>query len=146
MPSSTDPEYKTLRLIDLKPYEVVAVRCRCGRMVHYPNGYLQRHAKLSSLTLIYDLQFRLRCAHCNSRDYFNPDFGVRFAEYFDSFRDSPWLSHLLKLEVVRQSAIPYDEDVLNRQYTPLRSIERVWSLEVLADAPSNNRLPIRGDF
>ncbi len=70
MAPGADPEYKTLRLIDLKAYEVVAVRCKCGRIVHYPNGYLQRHAKLSSLTLIYDLQFRLRCAHCNSRDGF----------------------------------------------------------------------------
>ncbi len=70
MVPEADPEYKTLRLIDLQPYEVVAVRCRCGRIVHYPNGFLQRRAKLSSLTLIYDLQYRLRCAGCNSRDGF----------------------------------------------------------------------------
>ncbi len=70
MTSGAHPEYRTLLLIDLRPYEVVAVRCRCGRIVHYPNGYLQRHAKLSSLMLVYDLQYRLRCAHCNSRDRF----------------------------------------------------------------------------
>jgi hypothetical protein len=73
------------------------------------------------------------------------DFGVRFAEYFDAFRNSPWLGRLLMLEVVRQSAIPY-HDVMNRQYTPLQCIERVWSVDVLAETPNNKRLPIRCDF
>jgi hypothetical protein len=75
-----------------------------------------------------------------------PDFGARFAQYYDAFRNSPWLGHLLKLEVIRQSAIPYRDDVQNREYTPLHCIERVWSVEVLAEGPTNKRLPIRGDF
>jgi hypothetical protein len=76
---------------------------------------------------------------------FSPGFGVRFAEYLSAFRDSPWLGHVLMLDVIRQSSIPYDDEVLKRQYTPLQCIERVRSIEVLAAAPSN-RLPVRGDF
>jgi hypothetical protein len=70
MSTETSPEYLTLRLIDLKPHEQIEVRCECGRIVHYPPGFLQRRARLSSLTLIYDLQYRLRCQSCNRRDGF----------------------------------------------------------------------------
>ena len=37
---------------------------------------------------------------------FHRDFGVRIAEYFDAFRGSDWLGQLVKLEVIRQAAIP----------------------------------------
>jgi hypothetical protein len=77
---------------------------------------------------------------------FHPDYGVRLALYFDAFRDSPWLGHLLKLEVIRQSAIPYHDKVLDRQYTPLRCVERVWAVEIRAAAPKNDWLPVRVDF
>jgi hypothetical protein len=77
---------------------------------------------------------------------FHPDYGVRLAQYFDAFRDSPWLGHLLKLEVIRQAAIPYHDEVLDRQYTPLRCVERVWGIEILAEAPKNDWLPVRVDF
>jgi hypothetical protein len=77
---------------------------------------------------------------------FHLDYGVRFAEYFDAFNDSPWLGHLLKLEVIRQSAIPYHDDVMCKQYTPLQCVERVRNIEVLAEATDNERLPIRIDF
>jgi hypothetical protein len=72
---------------------------------------------------------------------FHPDYGVRLAQFFDGFRDSPWL----KLEVIRQSAIPYHDEVLSQQYTPLQCVERVRNLEVLGEA-ENERLPIRVDF
>jgi hypothetical protein len=74
---------------------------------------------------------------------FHPNFGARFAEYFAAFRDSPWLGQLLKLEVIRQSAIPYNDDVMKRQYTPFHCVDRVWSVEILAEAPTKNRLPTR---
>ena len=57
---------QTLRLIDLKPYEHIIVRCQCGRTVQYMPGVLQRQHRLPSTTLIYDLQFRLRCSHCRA--------------------------------------------------------------------------------
>jgi hypothetical protein len=77
---------------------------------------------------------------------FHRDYGTRLAEYYDAFRSSPWLGHLLKLEAVRQAAIPYHDQVLNRHYTPLRCVEQVISLDVLAEAPAGNRLPIKVVF
>ena len=77
---------------------------------------------------------------------FHRDYGVRLAEYFEAFRGSPWLGQLLKLEVIRQAAIPYHDEIMNRQYTPLQCVERVRSIEVLAEAPENNWIPVRVDF
>ncbi len=77
---------------------------------------------------------------------FHGDFGVRIAEYFDAFRGSPWLAQLVKLEVIRQAAIPYYDSVLRQSYTPLRCVERVRSIEALADAPEDQWLPVRLDF
>jgi hypothetical protein len=76
---------------------------------------------------------------------FDPGFGIRFFEYFETHRDSPWLGLLMKLDVIRQAAIPY-KDVLKRQYTPLQCVTRVNNVELLSEAPRNNRLPIRVDF
>lgn len=58
---------RLLRLLDLAPHEAIVVRCRCGRISVYHDGALQRTRRLPSDTLIFDLQFRLRCAHCNAR-------------------------------------------------------------------------------
>ena len=76
---------------------------------------------------------------------FDPGFGGRFVEYFETHRDSPWLGLLMKLDVIRQAAIPY-KDVLKRQYTPLQCVTRVNNIELLSEAPTNNRLPMRVDF
>jgi hypothetical protein len=56
-----------LRLGDLAAHEVIVVRCACGRSVEYHPGFLQRRNHVPSDTLVYDLQFRLRCSHCNAR-------------------------------------------------------------------------------
>lgn len=77
---------------------------------------------------------------------FNPNFGMRFFEYFEAYKDSPWLDLLLKLDVVRQAAIPFADVVINQQYTPLRCVTRVYSVELLASSPTDNRLPIRIDL
>jgi hypothetical protein len=76
---------------------------------------------------------------------FDPGFGIRFFEYFETHRGSPWLGLLLKLDVIRQAAIPY-MDVLKRQYTPLQCVTRVNNIELLSEALTNNRLPVRVDF
>jgi hypothetical protein len=59
-----------LRLGDVVSHEVIVVRCVCGRSVEYPAGYLQRQHRVGSDMLVYDLQFRLRCSHCDRRDGF----------------------------------------------------------------------------
>ena len=61
-----EPDVRTLRLLDLAPYEYIIVRCQCGRIVEYMPGFLQRRHRLPSTTLVYDLQFRLRCRHCRA--------------------------------------------------------------------------------
>jgi hypothetical protein len=65
-----DRDPRTLRLFDLAPHEAVMVTCQCGRISEYRNGMLQRFHRIPSDTLLYDLQFRLRCSHCQRRDGF----------------------------------------------------------------------------
>jgi hypothetical protein len=74
---------------------------------------------------------------------FNSTFGIRFFEYFEAYKESPWLTLLLTLDVVRQAAIPYSDGILNRQYTPLGCVNRVRSFELLSEIPKGNRLPVR---
>ncbi len=73
-------------------------------------------------------------------------FGMRFFEYFEAYRGSPWLDLLFKLDVVRQAAIPYRDDVTRQTRTPLQCVTRVRNVEILADAPTKNRLPVRLDL
>jgi hypothetical protein len=75
-----------------------------------------------------------------------PTFGMRFFEYFESFRGSPWLALLLKLEVVRQASIPFKDRFTGRMHTPLQCVTRVCNVDLLADMPTKNRLPVRVDF
>ena len=77
---------------------------------------------------------------------FSPEFGMRFYEYFEAFRGSPWLDLLLKLDVVRQASIPFRDSVTRREYTPLQCVTRVRNLKLLSDEPTDNRLPLRVEF
>jgi hypothetical protein len=77
---------------------------------------------------------------------FQRNYGVRIAEYFDAFHGSPWLAQLLKLEVIRQAAIPYHDEAQGRQYTPLQCVERVTGIEILGDNATNKWVPVRVDF
>jgi len=85
-------------------------------------------------------------SHQKGESLFHRDFGTRFAEYYRLLSGSPWFEHFLKLEVIRQAAIPYIDTTMKRQYTPLQCVERVFAIKILADAPINNWLPIRVDL
>src|SRR5271155_2548737 len=85
-------------------------------------------------------------SHQKGESPFHRDFGTRFAEYYKLLSASPWFGHFLKLEVIRQAAIPYRDIIMNRQYTPLQCVERVFGIDILAPAPTNNWLPIRVDL
>jgi hypothetical protein len=85
-------------------------------------------------------------SHQQGESPFHPDFGTRFAEYYRLLSGSPWFEHFLKLEVIRQAAIPYFDTLNNRQDTPLLCVERVFAIKLLADVPANNWLPIRVDL
>lgn len=85
-------------------------------------------------------------SHQKGESPIHQDFGTRFTEYYELLRDSPWLDRLLKLEAIRQSAIPYNDFILHQQYTPLQCVERVWDVEILSGLVDNKRLPIRVTF
>jgi hypothetical protein len=57
---------KDMRLSDVRPNETIIVRCHCGHCAEFPYGHLQRHNKLPSSMLIFDLQFKMRCKACKS--------------------------------------------------------------------------------
>jgi hypothetical protein len=65
-----DPDPRTWRLFDLTAGEVIELRCPCGRIIEFQQGVLQRLYRLPSDTLLIDLQYRLRCRHCNRRQGF----------------------------------------------------------------------------
>lgn len=74
---------------------------------------------------------------------FNPDYGMRFFEYFEDFKGSPWLNSLMKLDLVRMAAIPYSDNLLNRRNTPLLCVSRVRDFELLSEIVTDHRLPVR---
>jgi hypothetical protein len=59
------------------------------------------------------------------------DFGSRLAEYCELYSGSPWLDRLLKLEVIRNAAIPLWDDLHKREYTPLVCVEKVHGFQLL---------------
>lgn len=59
----------------------------------------------------------------------DPGYGVRFAEFLEAFRGTPWLDELLKLDVVRQASIPYRVAVNQSARTPLNCVKRVTCLK-----------------
>jgi hypothetical protein len=77
---------------------------------------------------------------------FNPDYGMRFFEYFEEFKGSPWLSSLMKLDLIRMAAIPYSDEVLKQQHTPLLCVSRVRDFELLSEVITDHRLPVRLDL
>jgi hypothetical protein len=91
-------------------------------------------------------QVKTCLSHQKRESPLHHDFGTRFAEYYRLLSGSPWFEQFLKLEVIRQAAIPYIDPVHNRQYTPLLCVERVFGIELLAETPTNNWLPIRIDL
>jgi len=74
---------------------------------------------------------------------FHPTFGTRIKEYFDLFRDSPWLPHLVKLEVIRMACVPIDDLITGSSYTALRSVSRVRGIEQLPSHQKENWIPFR---
>jgi hypothetical protein len=77
---------------------------------------------------------------------FSPTFGMRFFEYFEAYRGTPWLDLLFKLDVVRQASIPFKDGLAGGMHTPLQCVTRVRNVDLLADMPTKNRLPVRVDF
>lgn len=64
---------------------------------------------------------------------FHRNFGSKIREYFGLFNGSPWLSRLIKLEVIRLACIPYHQQVYG-EYTPFMSVSRVNSVDLRPEA------------
>jgi hypothetical protein len=91
-------------------------------------------------------QVKTCLSHQRGESPVHRNFGTRFAEYYNLLSGSPWFERYLKLEVIRQAAIPYTDPTNNRQYTPLLCVERVFGVDSLTSAPTKNWLPIRVDL
>lgn len=85
-------------------------------------------------------------SHQRGESPFHRDFGTRFAEYYRVLSGSVWFENFLKLEVIRLAAIPYLDPLSHRQDTPFQCVERVFGIQLLAEAPTNNWLPVRVDL
>lgn len=72
-----------------------------------------------------------------------PDLGTRMAEYYGLFGGSPWLEQLVKLEVIRMAAIPYQDSLPEREYTPFECVTRVKTVELLAVEAVDEHVPVR---
>jgi hypothetical protein len=55
---------RSFKLYDMGPRDVLTVQCACGHVSRWAAGELQKKRRVPSSTLIFDLQYRLRCAHC----------------------------------------------------------------------------------
>jgi hypothetical protein len=53
---------------------------------------------------------------------------------------------LFKLDVARQAAIPYRDPLTQPARTPLQCVTCVRNVQILADEPTKNRLPVRLDL
>ena len=74
---------------------------------------------------------------------FHRDLGTRFFEYTQLYAESPWLGLLVKLDVIRLASIPFRDQVTRTEYTPLRCVTRVYSVEILPNSTVENRLSIK---
>ncbi len=74
---------------------------------------------------------------------FHPRSGTLISQFYRDFAHSRWLDRLIKMEVIRLAAIPYEDQLLKSTQTPLRCVNRVREVEVLADGLTNQRLPLR---
>src|SRR5665213_2732972 len=61
---------RTLRLCDIASYEVISVRCLCGRLTEYGATALQRVHRLAASTPVRDLLSHLHCPQCNRKKGF----------------------------------------------------------------------------
>jgi hypothetical protein len=113
-----------------------------GHDLMAPNG---KWAMVSGIEAL-PQQVKTCLSHQKGESPIHRDFGTRFADYYRLLSGSLWFEAFLKLEVIRQAAIPYIDPTRNQQYTPLLCVERVFGITLLAAAPTKKWLPIRVDL
>jgi hypothetical protein len=110
--------------------------------MYVKNGQIARVSGLEAFPQV----LRSALSMQRGENVFAPCAGVRFFEYFEDFKGSPWLSRLMMLDVVRETSIPAPSIKRGERQTPLPSITRVRSFDLLSEIPNASRLPVRAVF
>jgi hypothetical protein len=110
--------------------------------MYVKNGQIARVSGLEAFPQV----LRSALSMQRGENVFAPCAEVRFFEYVEDFKGSPWLSRLMMLDVVREASIPAPSVMGEERHTPLPSITRVRSFELLSEIPNASRLPIRTVF
>ncbi|WP_186185180.1 toll/interleukin-1 receptor domain-containing protein [Burkholderia gladioli] len=108
--------------------------------IYIENGDLARVSGVSSLPQ----SLRESLSFIQGESMFARTEGSRLQEYYWRYRDTPHLESMLKIDVIRLAAIPYDDS--KRPQPPLLCVERVWALKLLAEEPVAKRIPLRLDL
>ncbi len=74
---------------------------------------------------------------------FHPRAGSRIKEYYDAFVDTPWFQRCVKMEVIRLASIPYQDDALRTEYTPLQSVLHVDDVRQVGTERAGNWITFR---
>jgi len=72
--------------------------------------------------------------------------GARTAEYFSTYEGSPWLARIMKLELIRQTSIPYPSRLKESAQLPLPCVDRVRDLVIQDVKPVDGWIPVRLDL
>ena len=94
------------------------------------NGDLAMVSGLEALPQKLEMTLSLRSGELA----FEPDWGTRLAEYYALLQSSRWFDDLVRLEVIRQAAIPIGEGDGHSATTPLQCVERVFEVRVICEA------------
>ena len=97
-------------------HEVIVVCCPCERSVEFPPGFLQRRYRVPSDTLVFDLQFRLRCKGCNRGS------GFRITIFDNRMRGDNSKPRLERVVAINRSD-SWDDVATKKPRSETRSIE-----------------------
>lgn len=108
-------------------------------------GGLFQGGRFTTVSGVQALPQKIRLCLWNQRGEspFHSDFGSRLGEYYHLFGQTPWLERLIKLEMIRLASIPYRQSSPPQEYTPFQCVDRVISVELLADEPTKQWMPSR---
>jgi len=63
-----------------------------------------------------------------------PKFGSRIGEYAELFGNSPWLSRMLKVDMIRLSCVPFYDRAQKIAYTPMQCVMQVNDIALVGPA------------
>lgn len=96
-------------------------------------------ARASGVAAIPEI-FRSTLSLIKGESPFHLQAGSRLQEYYWKFDKDTRRENFLKLEIIRQAAIPYSGPGKEAEHTPLWCVERVQSVKILADDPVEGRV------